>query len=119
MMVFCCLFIIGFATTWGPMVWALIGELYPSQYRAPCMAMATATNWILNFAITICSPMIMSVIGYRYGFVFAAFLLVCIAVVYFFVCESNGRTLEEIDTMYASGVKPWKSSKWQPAENVA
>jgi len=35
--------------------------------------------------------------------------------VYFFVCETQGRTLEEIDTMYVSGVKPWQSSKWHPA----
>ncbi len=35
-------------------------------------------------------------------------------IVYFFVCETQGRTLEEIDTMYISKVKPWKSSKWVP-----
>ena len=35
-----------------------------------------------------------------------------VLIVYFFVCETQGRTLEEIDTMYISKVKPWKSSKW-------
>jgi SP family sugar:H+ symporter-like MFS transporter len=32
--------------------------------------------------------------------------------VYFFVIEGQGRTLEEIDTMYLMGVKPWESAKW-------
>ena len=35
-------------------------------------------------------------------------------VVYLYVCESQDRTLEEIDTMYISKVKPWKSSQWVP-----
>lgn len=29
MVVFACIFILGFATTWGPMTWVLIAELYP------------------------------------------------------------------------------------------
>lgn len=35
---------------------------------------------------------------------------------YFFLLESSGRTLEEIDTMYILHVKPTKSSKWQAPE---
>lgn len=45
MIVFTCLFIAAFATTWGPLVWAIVGELYPARYRAVCMALATASNW--------------------------------------------------------------------------
>lgn len=37
-------------------------------------------------------------------------------IVYFFVCESQGRSLEEIDTMYISHVAPWKSKHWVPPE---
>jgi hypothetical protein len=29
--------------------------------------------------------------------------------------ETKGHSLEEIDEMYASGVKPWKSGSWRPA----
>jgi len=32
--------------------------------------------------------------------------------IFFFVIEGQGRTLEEIDTMYLLNVKPWQSSKW-------
>lgn len=49
LIVFSCLAIAAFATTWGPLVWAVVGELYPSRYRAPCMALATASNWLWNF----------------------------------------------------------------------
>jgi len=46
--------------------------------------------------------------------VFAGCNFAAVLVVYFFVCETQGKTLEEIDTMYISKVKPWKSSKWVP-----
>jgi SP family sugar:H+ symporter-like MFS transporter len=47
MIVFTCLFIAAFATTWGPLVWAIVGEMFPARYRATCMALATGkfTAW--------------------------------------------------------------------------
>ncbi|KAI0167889.1 general substrate transporter [Pestalotiopsis sp. NC0098] len=112
LIVFACLFILGYATTWGPMVWTLIAEIYPSRYRAKAMALATASNWTWNFLIAFFTPFITSAIDFRYGYVFAACNLVGGALVYFFVLEGQGRTLEEIDTMYVEHVSPMKSSKW-------
>lgn len=115
MIVFGCLFILFYATTWGPIVWALVAEIYPSKYRARAMGIATASNWTFNFLLSFFTPFITADIDYAYGYVFAGCTALGALVVYFFVCESQGRTLEEIDTMYVSGVKPWKSTKWQPA----
>jgi len=52
LIVFSALAIAAFAVTWGPIVWAAVAELYPSRYRAPCMALATASNWLWNFLIS-------------------------------------------------------------------
>lgn len=112
MIVFACLFIAFYATTWGPIVWCLVGELFPSQYRARSMALVTSSNWIWNFLIAFFTPFIVSNIGFKYGYVFAGCNFAAVLIVYFFVCETQGRTLEEIDTMYIAKVKPWKSSKW-------
>ena len=116
MIVFACLFIAAFASTWGPIVWAVVGEMYPSRYRAQCMALATASNWVWNFLLSFFTPYITSAIDYRYGYVFAGCCFAGAVVVYFFVCESHGRSLEEIDTMYILGVKPWNSKHWVPTE---
>jgi SP family sugar:H+ symporter-like MFS transporter len=137
MIIFACFFIAGFAMTWGPIIWALVGEIYPSRYRAKCMALATASNWIWNFLIScesskllpyplplssaytinaVFTPYITAAIDFRYGYIFAACCFAGAAVVYFFVCESQNRTLEEIDTMYVLGVNPLKSKGWQPPE---
>jgi SP family sugar:H+ symporter-like MFS transporter len=118
MIVFTCLFIVGFATTWGPIVWAICGEMYPFRYRAVCMGVATAANWTWNFLISFFTPFINNTIDFRYGYVFAACCFLAVLVVFFFVNETQGRTLEEVDTMYVLHVKPWKSSSWVAPEGI-
>ncbi|EAU36801.1 hypothetical protein ATEG_03527 [Aspergillus terreus NIH2624] len=112
MVVFACLFILGFASTWGPMVWTIIAELYPSEYRARAMSLATASNWLWNFLLAFFTPFITSAIDFRLGYVFAGCLFLAAGLVYVAVIEGRGRTLEEIDTMYVMKVPPWKSSKF-------
>ena len=80
------------------------------------MALATASNWVWNFLISFFAPYITSAIDYQYGYIFAACCFVGTIVVYFFVCESQNRTLEELDTMYILGANPIKSKYWQPPE---
>lgn len=120
LIVFACLFILGYATTWGPMIWTIMAEIYPSRYRAKAMSLATASNWTWNFCIGFFTPFITSAIDFRYGYVFAGCNVLGALCVYFFVVEGQGRTLEEIDTMYLDHVLPWKSSKWEapPPEEV-
>ncbi|CAH0018932.1 unnamed protein product [Clonostachys rhizophaga] len=114
MIVFACLFILGFATTWGPMIWTIMAEIYPSRYRAKAMALATASNWLWNFLLAFFTPFITGDIDFLYGFVFAGCNLIGAAIVYFFVIEGKGLSIEEIDTAYLEHVKPWESSKWVP-----
>ena len=114
MIVFACFFIAFYATTWGPIIWCIVGELFPSHYRARSMALVTSSNWTWNFLIAFFTPFIIKDIGFKYGYVFAGCNFAAVLIVYFFVCETQGRTLEEIDTMYISKVKPWKSSRWVP-----
>ncbi|KAI1356161.1 hexose transporter [Xylaria sp. FL0043] len=121
LIVFAAIFVLGYATTWGPMVWTLIAEIYPSKYRARAMALATASNWVWNFLIAFFTPFITADIDFRYGYVFAATNVVGGLIVYFFCMEGQGRTIEEIDTMYVQHVDPRKSDKWvaPPPEEIA
>ncbi|KIW15226.1 hypothetical protein PV08_05271 [Exophiala spinifera] len=120
MIVMASFFIFGFATTWGPMIWTICGELYPSRYRAKGMALSTASNWLWNFLLAFFTPFITGDIDFLYGYVFAGCNLLGLLLIYFFVIEGQGRTLEEIDTMYLLGIKPWESRKWEapPPEEI-
>lgn len=56
MVVVACIFVTFYATTWGPIAWSIVAELFPSKYRAKGMALATASNWLWNFLIGYVSP---------------------------------------------------------------
>jgi len=115
MIVSACLFILGFATTWAPGIWILIGETFPTRTRAKQGALATASNWFWNFLLAFFTPFVVSAIGFSYGFIFAGCNLLGAAVVYFFLYESSGLSLEMVDMMYQDPVcKPWNSGKWAP-----
>ncbi|ROW06916.1 hypothetical protein VMCG_04138 [Cytospora schulzeri] len=116
MIVSACFFIVGFAVTWGPLVWAIVGEMFPSRYRAVAMGLCTAANWLWNFLISFFTPWITAAISYKYGYVFAGCCALGVLVTFFFVNESQQRSLEEVDSMYVLGVVPWKSKSWQPLD---
>jgi SP family sugar:H+ symporter-like MFS transporter len=113
MIVFACLFICGFATTWGPLVWACIGEMFPYRYRAVGMALATSSNWLWNFLLAFFTPFITNDIQFAYGYVFAGCNLFAAFMVYVWLIESSGKTLEEVDAMYLLGVSPRKSARFE------
>lgn len=82
------------------------------------MGLATASNWTWNFLLAFFTTFITNDINFKYGYIFAACNFAGAVVVYFFVCESQGRSLEEIDTMYVEQVKPWQSSHWEPPKGA-
>lgn len=116
MIVAACLFILGYAMTWAPGVWILIGETFPTRTRAKQASLSTAGNWMWNFLIAFFTPFIGSAIGFKYGYVFASCNLLGAVVVYFFLYESSDLTLEEVNMMYTDPTcKPWTSRQWAPS----
>jgi len=59
------------------------------------------------------TPFITGDIQYAYGYVFAGCNLAAFFVVFFFLIESSGKTLEEVDQMYLLHVKPIGSAKFE------
>ncbi|AMD19246.1 HBR345Cp [Eremothecium sinecaudum] len=114
MIVFTCFFIFCFATTWAPLAYVIVAETFPLRVKAKGMAIATAANWIWGFLISFFTPFITSAIQFRYGFVFAACLIFAFFYIFFFVPETKGLTLEEVEEMWQEDVLPWNSHKWEP-----
>ena len=50
-----CIYIAFFASTWGPVAWVVIGEIFPLSVRAKGIAMSSASNWLWNWAIAYAS----------------------------------------------------------------
>ncbi|KAL5495859.1 hypothetical protein ACEPAI_1323 [Sanghuangporus weigelae] len=115
MIVSSCLFFLGMASTWAPGTWIVISEYCPTHSRAKQGALSTASNWLFNFLLAFFTPMIVSALDFRYGFIFAACNLTGAIAVYFFVYESAGMSLENVDLMYRDArTTPWTSRTWVP-----
>ncbi|CEP62208.1 sugar porter family MFS transporter LALA0_S04e10286g [Lachancea lanzarotensis] len=114
MIFFTCLFIFFFATTWAPIAYVIVAETYPLRVKNRAMAIAVGSNWVWGFIIGFCTPFITSAINFYYGYVFMGCLVFSFFYVFFFVCETKGLTLEEVNEMYQEGVLPWKSEQWVP-----
>src|SRR5690606_38579012 len=49
-------FVMFFGTTWGPLVWVLLGEIFPNRLRASALAVAAAAQWVTNWAVSATFP---------------------------------------------------------------
>ena len=91
------LYVIFFNLSWGPVMWVLLGEMFPNQLRGSGLAVSGFAQWISNFAITMTFPILLVTTGLTsaYGF-YALSALVSIWFVQKMVRETKGQTLEQM-----------------------
>ncbi len=84
-----------FNLSWGPVMWVMLGEMFPNQLRGPGLAVSGLAQWLANFAITITFPILLVAIGLAgaYG-IYAAFAALSVIFVIFMVVETKGVELE-------------------------
>ena len=89
-------YVVFFGLSWGPMVWVLLGEMFPNRIRAIGLAVAAAAQWLANFAITATFPSLAEAgLSLAYG-LYAAFALMSLVFVVRAVRETKGMELEEM-----------------------
>lgn len=91
-------YVMFFNFSWGPVMWVMLGEMFPNQIRGSGLAVSGLFQWTSNFAITMTFPIMLASIGLAgaYGF-YAVFAAISIAFVLFMVRETRGRELEEME----------------------
>jgi len=92
-------FVVSFGASWGPVVWVLLGEIFPTRIRARALGIAAAAQWIANFLVTVTFPPLASFsLVFTYG-MYATFAALSFLFVMRFVPETNGMSLEEANTL--------------------
>jgi hypothetical protein len=97
------LFVVSFATTMGPVSWTYPAEIFPMRVRAKAVSLATASNWLFNFALAWAVPPGFSTIAWKTYFIFGTFNFAGFVHVLFCFPETKGRTLEEIEEVFGQG----------------
>lgn len=121
LIVFVCLYIFFFASSWGPVAWVVTAEIYPLKVRAKSMSISTASNWILNFAIAYGTPYLVNPgkgyadLASKVFFVWGAFCVLSFIFVWCMVYETSKISLEQIDEMYERVDHAWNSGSFQPS----
>ncbi|MHB1058251.1 MAG: sugar porter family MFS transporter [Rhodanobacter sp.] len=89
-------YVVFFGVSWGPVVWVLLGEMFPNRIRATALAVAAAAQWLANFAITSTFPALAELgLTFAYG-LYAGFALVSLLFVLYAVRETKGVELEDM-----------------------
>lgn len=97
--IFIATYISSFCATWGPVMWVMIGEVFPLKIRGLAVGIASLVNWIANWIVSVSFPMLETSVGDIALFI--GFGVICIAAAFFvksFVFETRGYSLEEIET---------------------
>ena len=91
-------YVIFFNLSWGPVMWVMLGEMFPNQIRGSGLAVAGLFQWGSNFLITWTFPMLLAGIGLAaaYG-LYALAAAVSVVFVLKFVHETRGRELEQME----------------------
>ena len=89
------LFVVAFGMSWGPVVWVLLGEMFPNRIRAAALGIAAAGQWTANWLITVSFPALRDVLGVAYGF-YALCAVLSFLFVWRWVEETKGKHLEDM-----------------------
>jgi sugar porter (SP) family MFS transporter len=111
-----------FAVSWGWGFWLLNAELYPLEVRGRGTGLVVMVQWLANLAVSLTFLLLIHAIGKPATFwLYAGLCVAAFVFTAFFVPETKGKTLEEIEAYWRNralrGSEP--ASVLRPAEAPA
>lgn len=90
-------YVVFFNASWGPVMWVMLGEMFPNQIRGTGLAVSGLAQWGSNFGITITFPVLLASIGLAGAYsLYAAAAIVSVVFVLTMVHETRGVELEDM-----------------------
>lgn len=92
------IYIAFFSATWGPVMWVMIGEVFPLNIRGLGNSFSSVINWTANMLVSLTFPVLLNYFGT--GNLFIGYGVICFASIWFVhykVFETRNRSLEEIE----------------------
>ena len=110
-----CLFVLGFATSWGGLGWVVPSEIFPLEIRSAGQSVVVSVNLLFTFAIA--QAFLSMLCGLKYGiFLFFAFWeFIMTLYVYFLLPETKDVPLEETIYIWRSH---WFWSKFTTPQHI-
>lgn len=91
-------FVASFAISLGPVMWVLLSEIFPNEYRGAAISVVGFWNALVSASVTFVFPWELSTLGSAGTFlVYGIFASAALIFVLLFIPETKGRTLEELE----------------------
>lgn len=93
-----------FSATWGPVMWIMIGEMFPLNIRGLGNSLGSTVNWAANAIVSLTFPALLNAFGT--GSLFIGYGGMCVLAIWFVkrrVFETRNRSLEEIEEWLRGG----------------
>jgi len=92
--------------SWGPVPWVYTGEIFPTRIREAGVAIGTATQWLFNFVFSQATPHAVENLGWKTFVMFCVFNWALVVFVWFFIRETKGKSLEEMEELFGGEKLP-------------
>jgi SP family sugar:H+ symporter-like MFS transporter len=91
------MYVIFFNGSWGPVMWVMLGEMFPNQIRGTGLAVSGTAQWVSNFGITITFPILLASVGLAGAYsLYTVAAILSVVFVIRMVHETKGVELEEM-----------------------
>ncbi|KAK3431698.1 hypothetical protein EUGRSUZ_E03809 [Eucalyptus grandis] len=97
---FICIYVSGFAWSWGPLGWLVPSEIFPLEIRSAAQSINVSVNMIFTFLIAQVFLNMLCHMKFGLFLFFAFFVLVASIFIYFFLPETKGIPIEEMATVW-------------------
>ena len=104
------LYVFCFGFSWGPVVWVLLGEMFPNRIRGPALSVAATAQWVANFVVSTTFPPLAGSLGL--GATYAIYAVMAVLSGMFVarcVPETKGLELEQMRA--DAGVQPGATTR--------
>lgn len=109
------IYVLGFSIGFGPIPWLMLGEILPSKIRGSAASLATAFNWTCTFIVTkTFQNIIVAIKMYGTIWMFAVICVIGLLFVIFFVPETRGKSLEDLEKLLTGGPRRIRNKNKQP-----
>jgi SP family sugar:H+ symporter-like MFS transporter len=92
------LYVIFFNVSWGPIMWVMLGEMFPNQIRGSALAVCGFAQWFSNYLIAQSFPLMAAGLGLAVSYSFyAVAAVISFFLVSKFIHETKGKELEAME----------------------
>jgi MFS family permease len=100
-------FVASFAISLGPVMWVLLSEIFPNQYRGLAISLAGFWNAAISASVTFIFPWELSHFGPAGTFLgYGLMAVAALVFVWAFIPETKGKSLEELESILMRREKP-------------